>query len=129
MAHFAKVNDNGVVENIIVIADEDCGGGNYPESEPHGQAFIGSLGIEGTWKQTSYNNNFRKKFANQGYLFLAEPDVFVEPKPYPSWNLNSQYDWVAPVTKPEDENHYIWNEESQSWDLDQAYHFENEFID
>jgi hypothetical protein len=129
MAHFAKINEDGVVQDIIVVANEDCAGGDYPESESHGQDFIAALGIPGTWKQTSYSKSFRKDFAQPGFLFLAEPDVFVEPRPHASWSLNSSYDWVAPVAKPEDGQHYLWNEEKQQWDLDASYHFENEFID
>lgn len=62
MAHFAQIED-GVVRTVTVIANEDCGGGNFPESEPIGQAYIASLGLTGTWLQTSYHANFREKYA------------------------------------------------------------------
>lgn len=78
MAHFAKV-ENGVVQQVIVVADSDCGGGTFPASEPVGQAFIASLGLEGEWKQTSYNNNFRDKYAGIGYTYDSVNDVFVAP--------------------------------------------------
>ena len=78
MAHFAKV-ENGVVQQVIVVADSDCGGGEFPASEPVGQAFIASLGLTGEWKQTSYNNNFRDKYAGIGYTFDSVNDVFVAP--------------------------------------------------
>jgi hypothetical protein len=78
MAHFAKV-DNGIVSNIIVIANSDCGGGEFPESESVGQAFIASLGIAGDWKQTSYNGNFRGAYAGLGWTYDAELDTFVAP--------------------------------------------------
>ena len=68
MAHFAKV-ENGIVQQVIVVANEDCGGGEFPASEPIGQAFLASLGIEGEWRQTSYNGNFRGKYAGVGYTF------------------------------------------------------------
>ena len=55
MAHFAQINDDGIVERVIVVSNDDCGGGNFPDSEPVGQAFIASLGLAGEWKQTSYN--------------------------------------------------------------------------
>jgi hypothetical protein len=58
MAHFAKIENNIVVE-VLTINNDDCGGGDYPESEPIGQAFIASLGIAGEWLQTSYHANFR----------------------------------------------------------------------
>lgn len=79
MAHFAKV-ENSVVQNVIVVADADCGGGEFPESEPVGQSFIASLGIEGTWLQTSYNNNFRATYAGIGYTYDEESDSFVAPE-------------------------------------------------
>jgi len=68
MAHFAKV-DNGIVREVIVIGNDDCGGGNFPASEPIGQAFIANLGFAGEWKQTSYNANFRGKYAGIGDIW------------------------------------------------------------
>jgi hypothetical protein len=88
MAHFAKINENKIVEQVIVVSDDDCGGGQYPMSESVGQQFISSLGIPGTWKQTSYNNNFRKNYAGIGYSFDEERDAFIPIKPYDSWILN-----------------------------------------
>lgn len=78
MAHFAQIIDNQVTQ-VIVIADSDCAGGTYPESEPAGQTFIASLGLGGEWRQTSYNNNFRGTYAGIGYTFDRENDVFVAP--------------------------------------------------
>ena len=78
MAHFAEVQ-NGSVTQVIVIANDDCGGGNFPESEPVGQAFIASLGLAGEWKQTSYSGSFRAKYAGIGDTYDAENDVFVSP--------------------------------------------------
>ena len=75
MAHFAKVVD-GIVEKVIVVANSDCGGGDFPASEPVGQAFIASLGFDGEWKQTSYNANFRGCFAGIGYTW-DETDFIV----------------------------------------------------
>lgn len=69
MAHFARINNNNIVNAVIVIANDDCGGGNFPESEPIGQAFIASLGLTGTWLQTSYNANFRGLYAGIGDLW------------------------------------------------------------
>ena len=68
MAHFAKVS-NGVVQQVIVVANSDCAGGSLPESELAGQAFIASLGLSGEWKQTSYNANFRGAYAGIGYTW------------------------------------------------------------
>ena len=80
MAHFAEIDaDNNRVRRVIVIGNDDCGGGNFPESEPIGQAFIASLGIAGEWKQTSYNGNFRGKYASTTDIYDAEADEFVTP--------------------------------------------------
>jgi len=79
MAHFAKVTNNEVVE-VLVVSNADCGGLEFPESEPVGQAFIASLGIEGEWLQTSYNNNFRGAYAGIGYTYDEDSDSFVAPE-------------------------------------------------
>jgi hypothetical protein len=80
MAHFARI-DNGQVARVIVVSNDDCGGGDFPASEPIGQAFIASLGLAGEWKQTSYNANFRGKYAGIGDIYDAVNDVFVAPAP------------------------------------------------
>ena len=64
---------------MIVIDNSDCGGGDFPDSEPIGQAFIASLGIEGDWLQTSYNNNFRGTYAGQGMTYDPVLDEFISP--------------------------------------------------
>lgn len=78
MAHFAKI-ENNVVKQVIVVADADCAGGNFPESESAGQAFIALLDLDGTWLQTSYNNNFRGRFAGIGFIYSVDTDEFVAP--------------------------------------------------
>ena len=78
MAHFAKI-ENNTVEQVIVVANSDCGGGVFPASEPVGQAFLASLGLEGVWKQTSYNANFRGVYASAGWSYDSVNDVFVVP--------------------------------------------------
>lgn len=74
MAHFAQVDDSGTVRQVIVISNADCGGGNFPDSEPIGQAFINGphpdgLELDGDWRQTSYSGSFRGCFAGLGYTF------------------------------------------------------------
>jgi hypothetical protein len=76
MAHFAKVS-NTQVRQVIVVSDDDCGGGTFPASEPVGQAFIASIGLDGEWLQTSYNNNFRGTYAGIGYTYDADLDEFI----------------------------------------------------
>jgi len=115
MAHFAEINENNIVLRVIVVSDNDCGE-NYPESDAIGAAFCTNL-LGGTWKQTSYNHNFRKNYAGIGYTYDEELDAFIEPRPFPSWTLNTQTGkWEPPIAIPE----YTglmpsWDEESQSW--------------
>jgi len=86
MAHFARVH-SGIVAQVIVVANADCGGGTMPESEPIGQAFIASLGLDGDWLQTSYHANFRALYAGSGMTYDPALDEFVAPptpEPVPS---------------------------------------------
>ena len=78
MAHFALI-ENDFVTNVIVIDNADCGGGDFPESEPIGQAFIASLNVAGEWLQTSISGNFRGTYAGIGYTYDSDLDVFVAP--------------------------------------------------
>ena len=79
MAHFAQVDEYQIVRSVIVVDNDDCGGGDFPDSEPIGQAFIAAIGIEGEWLQTSYNNNFRGQYAGQGMTYDPVLDEFVSP--------------------------------------------------
>ena len=79
MAHFAQVDSGGIVRQVIVIDNKDCGGGDYPASNAAGQAFIASIGLDGHWEQTSYSGSFRENYAGQGFMFDAVNDVFVSP--------------------------------------------------
>jgi len=83
MAHFAQLNGN-IVERVIVISNDDCGGGDFPASEPIGQAFIGGphpdcLALDGEWRQTSYSGSFRGCFAGIGFSYDPVADVFRPP--------------------------------------------------
>jgi hypothetical protein len=78
MAHFAQITNN-IVEAVIVIENDDCDNLPFPESEPVGQAYIASLGIEGEWLQTSYNANFRGIYAGIDYLYNPTSDQFEVP--------------------------------------------------
>jgi len=79
MAHFALVDNTNTVREVIVIGNDDCGGGDFPASQPVGQAFIASIGLTGEWLQTSYHANFRGKYAGIGDIYDAELDEFVAP--------------------------------------------------
>ena len=78
MAHFARISA-GIVRQVITLANDDCGGGDFPDSEAVGQAFIASIGLDGEWRQTSYNSNFRGTYAGQGFTFDSDADEFVAP--------------------------------------------------
>lgn len=106
MAHFAEIK-NGLVERVIVVHnDHEADGANYCANLLGGQ-----------WVQTSYNNNFRKQFAGVGYSYDAINDVFIAPRPYPSWTLNNSFDWIAPTPYPNDDKLYKWDETTLTWIL------------
>ena len=120
MAHFAEIDENGFVLNVIVIDNNDAPDPAPFISESLGQAFIAAepptgLGKTGTWVQTSYHGNFRKQYASKGYRYDAEADVFILPQPYPSWTLDSNYDWQPPIPYPVDGSEYEWDESAQEW--------------
>ena len=114
MAHFAQLDENNVVTQVIVVANKDTADANGVEKEYIGQAFCERL-FGGTWKQTSYNGNFRKNYAGIGYTYNADIDAFVPPKPFPSWVLNNDTaQGEAPVPMPEG-GMYSWDEGTGSW--------------
>jgi len=117
MAHFAKLDENNIVTQVIVVSNRDTSDANGVEKEHIGAAFCERL-LGGVWKQTSYNNNFRKHYAGIGYSYNAELDAFVPPKPFASWVLdNDTADWKAPVPMPVEEGKsFTWNESTLSWE-------------
>ncbi len=117
MAHFAQIDDNNIVIQVIVIHNNELLD-NGVESETKGVAFCKSLYGENTrWVQTSYNSKFRKNYAGIGFSYLPVPiDGFAEPRPFSSWNLDlDNCQWVAPTPMPQDEKIYRWNEATTSW--------------
>jgi len=78
MANFAKIDENNIVQQVIVVSKEDCGGYEYPESDPIGSAFCNSL-FGGTWIQTSYIGAFRGTFAGIGFTYDPINDIFIPP--------------------------------------------------
>ena len=115
MAYFAKL-ENNIVTEIISVSNDVCGEPTlgFPETESAGRAFIANiLKFDGVWKQTSFNNNFRKQYCGVGFAYLPEADVFVAPQPYPSWSLNENHDWQPPTPKPDGD--YYWSEEDLEW--------------
>lgn len=114
MAHFAKLNFSNTVEQIVVVSNSDCGGGDFPQSEPIGQLFCETLFGQGNWKQASYNGNFRKRYCGIGFRYDEQLDAFIPPQPYASWTLNEQTaDWEPPIARPN--GLWVWNEANQAW--------------
>lgn len=121
MAHFARLNDDNIVTEVIVVNNDVIRNAPFPESEPIGVEFCRSLfGEETNWAQTSYNASFRYNYAGVDFTFdpSAAPDgAFIPPQPYPSWVLTPSFQWEAPVPYPDDGNVYEWDEATLSWQL------------
>ena len=117
MAHFARLDESNFVTEVVVISNATIDDLPFPESEPVGVAFCQSLyGADTVWKQTSYNKNFRVNYAGINSLYLADPDMFTAPKPYPSWLLDPiNYNWYPPVPRPQDGGDWMWDEATLSW--------------
>ena len=114
MAHYAALDENNIVTQVIVVDNKDTADANGVEKEHIGAAFCERL-FGGTWMQTSYNGNKRKNYAGIGYTYNADLDAFVPPKPYASWVLNEETaQWNAPVPMPE-EGRWTWDEDTVSW--------------
>lgn len=115
MAHFAELGENNVVLQVIVVDNKDTIDTFGVEQEEIGAEFCRRL-LGGTWKQTSYNGNFRKNYAGIGYIYDSVRDAFVPPKPFPSWVLDeSTCRWDAPAPRPDDGKRYTWDEATTSW--------------
>lgn len=107
MAHFAKLDENDIVEKVVVVGnDVPTAAGPLGENDMHpdGESYCQNLFKGGVWKQTSYNNNFRKQYAGVGDTYDSVKDKFIRPQPYPSWTLNADDDWEAPVAYPTVQN-------------------------
>lgn len=121
MAHFAQLDENNVVLQVVVVNNEDVGNLEFPESEPLGVAFLQQLfGAETIWKQTSYNHKFRNNYAIITGTYHPELDAFVNPQEYPSWVFNPEFArYEPPIPFPEDGRNYYWDEPSLSWKSDE----------
>ena len=125
MAHFAKLDENNVVTQVIVVDNKDITDPHTgQEDEILGIAFCKKL-LGGNWKQTSYNNNMRVRYAGIGYSYNATLDAFVPPQPYASWTLDSETaDWVSPLgaapaltdAEVEANSFYRWDEDAYQAD-------------
>lgn len=115
MAHFAQLNDENLVTQVIVVANEDTADQDGVENEAIGIEFCTNL-LGGRWVQTSYNANIRKNYAGIGYKYDATLDAFIPPQPFESWTLNEETaQWEAPTLYPDDGKRYSWDEATTSW--------------
>jgi hypothetical protein len=115
MAHFAQLNEENLVTQVIVVANQDTADQDGVENEAIGIEFCTNL-LGGRWVQTSYNGNIRKNYAGIGYKYDATLDAFIPPQPFASWTLNEETaQWEAPTPYPDDEKRYTWDEETTSW--------------
>ena len=128
MAHFAELEEKTdptgftsdthlVVKRVIVISNDDVNA-NGGDQHANAETFVANLVGDGTWKQTSYNNNFRKQYAGIGFVYNASKNKFLNPQPYASWSLDGSDDWQAPVTSPAgDQSAYriTWDEDNTRW--------------
>jgi hypothetical protein len=97
MAHFCRIDENGIVQQVIVVDNKDTADASGVEKEYIGAAFCERL-LGGTWKQTSYNANFRKNYAGIGYTFDAARDAFIPPRPSDDATLDeATCQWIVPV--------------------------------
>ena len=115
MASFAKLGKGNIVENVVVVSND------IATTEQAGVDFLNNLyGSRDVWKQTYSDKSLRKNFASVGYRYDQNKDAFIPPKPFNSWTLNEETcQWEAPVALPDTENRYNWNEENQTWDLNE----------
>ena len=118
MAHFANLDENNVVIRVNVVDNVNVNDLPFPESEPIGIAYLQNIhGADTRWAQTSYNHNFRKRYAILGGVFDANRDAFIGEKPFASWILDeATCDWVSSIPYPNDGKNYAWNEDTLSWD-------------
>ena len=123
MAHFAELeskidptgftsNTHLVVKRVVVVSNDVVPSDEHADGETWCVSFFGG----GTWKQTSYNNNFRKQYAGTGYVYNASKNKFLVAQPYDSWALDGDDDWQAPISKPDASKFYNWDEDAYQAD-------------
>jgi hypothetical protein len=109
MAHYAFLDENNIVTEVITGKDESELIEALTPEEWYGN-YRGQRCV-----RTSYNHNIRKQYAGIGYTYNELGDVFVVPQPFPSWSLDANYDWQAPIDYPADGKQYLWDEDEQDW--------------
>jgi len=131
MAHFAELNGaNQVIRVVVVGNDIMTSNGPLGNNDMHvdGEQWCKDFFKGGNWKQTSYNNNFRKQYAGKGFSYDPTKDKFICPQPYTSWSLDENDDWQAPVTRPntrgdDEDNPKLeqWDDANQRWIAETHY--------
>ena len=134
MAHFAQLDSNNVVTNIIVVSNDDTSDFNGVEVESIGVAFCQKIiGSDTNWRQTSYNNRMRGNYAGIGMTYMTNvatlgvgsTDIFIDQQPYPSWSIGvGTAQWYAPIPQPELTDEQKESRSSYSWD-ESAYQADN----
>jgi len=116
MAHFAKLNNENIVEQVLVVNNVVLLKADGTESELKGKQFLNATFGNDKWVQTSYNGTTRKNYAGIGFTYDSERDAFISPKPYNSFLLNEETcRWEAPIEYPTDDKMYSWSEEELNW--------------
>jgi hypothetical protein len=110
MAHYAFLDEENIVTEVIVGRNED----EIVDGVSDWETYYGNIRGQ-VCKRTSFNNNIRKQFAGVGYTYSETDDVFIAPQPYPSWVLDENHDWQAPVPYPNDGESYVWDEANEDW--------------
>ena len=137
MAHFAKLDENNIVLEVLVVDNQMLLDSDGVEQEALGVAFLSSLTDWSSWKQTSFNTNggvhseggtpFRKNYAGTDYTYDEDKDAFYAPQTFPSWILNEESClWEPPIPYPNDENVYYWDEDAYQADNSTGWIAESE---
>ena len=136
MAHFAQLDGDNIVTQVIVVSNDDTSDSGGVETESIGVAFCQKLlGASTNWKQTSYNGNMRGNYAGIGYTYMSNvatlgvgsTDIFISPKPYASWTVGVGTATWYPPANPGDapaltdaekaaNKYYVWNESNYAAD-------------
>jgi hypothetical protein len=112
MAHYAQVNSDGVVVQVLVM-DNDM---ETNQGEAACIAWLQQNVNDDEWVKTSYNGNIRKQYCGAGFTYDSDKDKFIAPQPFASWALDSDDDWQAPLAMPSDDKRYIWDEDAYQAD-------------
>lgn len=110
MAHYAFLDENNIVTEVIVGRNED----EVVDGISDWETYYGKYRNQ-VCKRTSYNSNIRGCFAYIGHTYNVEFDMFIAPQPHSSWTLDIGFKWQPPISKPQDHLHYKWDEESLNW--------------